>query len=504
MVLSAFCGLLIVASEPGIGLGEANLTLQNQKIMCWGRSFTISGGGVEGGAYPDHLGRVLGRETERLLTGQTIGSSLGVVGDFNDEYGIIIYQFSFMDFRSGVPWDTTERHLRNMIRDLEGTGAVVVIFEAFPVWEVEGELTALHYLCFTGTSEELRNPDFMKVTVGNETRIEKYYEMWGETLVSEIAMDEGAYFIPAYETWDCLDLCSGMFSCCDLPFQTKDIDPGYSWHPSSASLTHIHDELDRGDHLHLNAVGNGVFAERVARYMVDWGLGEYAMSYEDMAQDLSSLYSVAEETMEFIEDMGIALHEPRKRYEIAKSLEENGYVYTARWVLEERLMPGLPDPVRLEDTLTMLSDANATIASVRKAGMDNQTITGLLGCLDSAESALYELDLNSTEMYLQQILNTTNWQNISTMFARAQEDIKALEEAGDRRAFVAKGDYDRAVKAFDECDHEIAIFYLEKIPEAVYVCVFALLVLGLFGCPGCRRFPTRFSSECLCGGSGWR
>jgi hypothetical protein len=30
---------------------------------------------------------------------------------------------------------------------------------------------------------------------------------------------------------------------------------------------------------------------------------------------------------------------------------------------------------------------------------------------------------------------------------------------------MAKADYDRAVKAFGECDHDLARTYLEKIPE---------------------------------------
>ena len=84
--------------------------------------------------------------------------------------------------------------------------------------------------------------------------------------------------------------------------------------------------------------------------------------------------------------------------------------------------------------------------------------------------------------YLEQVLNTTNWQEISTMFPQAQKVVEELEEAGDRKAFLAKGDYDRAETAFQECDHDLARTYLEKvlaIPEPVITCVLTLSLLSL-------------------------
>jgi hypothetical protein len=490
-MLLLFSCLFVVA--PGAALGESSPILPNDRILCWGRSFTVGVGAGEDGAYPDHLGRLLGREMEYLLSSLAISGDRGVVDKLNeDKYGIVIYQFRWGDYQMGVPWNTTERDLRTMIRSLQESGAVVVIFEAFPVWDVDGQLTALHYMCFTGTSQEMNNPNYVKVSVGNETRIEKYYEMWGETVVSEIAAEEGAYFIPAYETWDCLDLCSGVLSCCDLPFQTNDILSDYGWHPSGATLTHIHGDLIARDGLHLNAMGNGVFAERVARYLVDWGLGEYKESCEEMAQDLPSLYSAAEERMESIEGLGVALDEPRRMFEMAESLEENGYVYTARWILEEKILPQLPDISMVEVIVAMMSEANATIADARQSGVDDGTIESLEGCLGRAETALGELDLDGTEDFLQSILDTPTWQNISTKFPLAQDVIRRLEEAGDRKALVAKADYDRAVKAFGECDHELALSYLEKIliPEAGCNWFAALLLFGLFRWSGCRRLPS--------------
>jgi len=488
-VLFALSGcMFILAPDTEAGSVESSPTLQNQRIMCWGGSTTLGVGAKPGGTYADHLGRLLGREVDYLL-GDTESVDLGRIEMFSeDRYGIFIYQFRFEDF--GCSWGMRIRGMGQIIRNLQETGAVVVAFETMPIWNVSGQPTALHYLCYTGTRHEKNNPKIVKVNVGNETRIRKYYEMWGETVTSEIAAEEGAYFIPAYEDWDCLDLCSGVFSCCDLPFQTHDIlgNSSYLYQLYGSKLTHIHPELMGALH-HHNAMGYGVLAERIARYLVDWGLGEYVMSYEEMAKDLPSLYSAAEERMESIEGFGFALDEPRRMFEIAESLEESGYVYTARWILEERIVNGLPEPSRLEDISAMVSEANATIAEAKRSGVDEGTIAGLETCLGSAETALNDLDLNGTEAFLERIMDAPKWQNISSMFVKAQETISELEEAGDRNAFIMKADYSRAVKAFGECDHELAVFYLKKIPEAVCACVFALWLLGLFRRSMYRRLP---------------
>jgi hypothetical protein len=474
----------VCGGEGGIGSPEMDITLQNQRIMCWGRSFTTRPGAEKGATYPDHLGRLLNREVGQRLSDLAIRGDFGVTSKFDeDKYGIIIYQFRNGDFKSDVPWITTEGDLRNIIHRLQETGAVVAIFDSFPVWEVDGNLTALHYLCYTGTSQEMNNQDFERVSAGNETRIKKYYEMWGETLVSEIADEEGAYFIPAYETWDCLDLCGGTGACCDLPYQTHDAPGGsYSWHPGGASLTHIHPDLLARDGLHLNGMGDGVFAERIARYLVDWGLGEYAVSYEEMAQNLPSLYSEVETNMVFIEGEGFSLEEHRKMFEIAKFLGQNGYTYTAKWIMEEKLLPSIPNSTRWEEIVGMVTQANTTIKDAGKAGVDERIVEGLQGCISSAMTSLDELDLNETVAFLQSILDTQTWHNISSMFPVAEEIIKELEDAGDRKALKAKADYDRAKKAFEECDHELAQDYLKMIlviPEPFFACVLTFLFLSI-------------------------
>ena len=49
------------------------------------------------------------------------------------------------------------------------------------------------------------------------------------------------------------------------------------------------------------------------------------------------------------------------------------------------------------------------------------------------------------------------------MIPLAREIIEELEEAGDRRVFMARGDYDRAIRALSRCDHAAAQVYLEKV-----------------------------------------
>ena len=161
LILGVFLILLALLSASAFAFsGEvgtvslgSNSTLQNQRIFCWGGSTTDGSGAEKGERYPDHLGRLLGREVNYAL-GDTEAADLGAIGIFDgDPYGIVIYQFRFESFE--YPWDKRLGNIGSIIRELQETGAVVVAFETQPIWNLSGQPTALDYLCYTGSDQEL-------------------------------------------------------------------------------------------------------------------------------------------------------------------------------------------------------------------------------------------------------------------------------------------------------------------------------------------------------------
>jgi hypothetical protein len=131
-------GVSLASGTPGI-----DLTLQNQRILCWGTSYTQGEPALhgQGEAYPEHLGRILGRDVDMHPTMAGSDGFLEEVGMLEEgEYGIIIVQSSW-DFLLGVSWDITEANTREVIRRLKATGAVVVFWEDDPVWDIDGQIT---------------------------------------------------------------------------------------------------------------------------------------------------------------------------------------------------------------------------------------------------------------------------------------------------------------------------------------------------------------------------
>ena len=276
-------------TAPG-GIGSQ--ALQNQKIYCWGRSIDGGVGADTGEGYPDHLGRILGREVHHSVVGSTYehnmrpgksNETLEATRYFEEHrYGIIIMRMAYDGGSSGIPWDATEDNLRRIIRKLQDTGAVVVFFESGPLWDLDGQLTTHHDECLTGTSHEMTHPYIVCDCIDNATQTAKYNEWWGETVFSRIAREEGAYFL-SDALLDCLDETEG----------------------NCPRITNLHPDLECQDDLHPNNMGYGVLAERVAEHLVDWGLAEYPESYEEMSVELASLMSSTEAKLEMLEGGGL-------------------------------------------------------------------------------------------------------------------------------------------------------------------------------------------------------
>jgi hypothetical protein len=136
-ILLALSGSVpLVGADPGIGSGDI-VSLQNQRIYCFGGSMELGVGGDPGEGYPDHLRRLLGRTVDYgdidLMPGASdeILEAVSLFG--KHKYGIIVVRAGYDGPSSGIPWNVTEGNLRRMIRRLQNSGALVVFFEAGPV-----------------------------------------------------------------------------------------------------------------------------------------------------------------------------------------------------------------------------------------------------------------------------------------------------------------------------------------------------------------------------------
>jgi hypothetical protein len=364
-----------------------NLTLQNQKIFCWGRSYAM-GVGVESSyeTYPDHLGRLLGREVDHsLLSWMGFMNSNRAVDDVSyfdeNKYGIVIMRTRFDG--TGVTWDVTENNLRSLVRRLKDTGAVVVMLETAPLWDLDGQLTSTADRCYVGTSAEMGvcGTYIICTSVDGETQTEKYYELWGDTVFKKMAEEEGAFFIPE-SVFDCIE--EGEDTC--PPF------------------TNIHTDLMSGEGAHPNDMGYGVLAERVAEYLVDWGLAEYAESYEEMSESLSTMMSATEAHFIAVEERGVNATELRDdfEYDLVQYLAEKGFTYTAKRFCNKLF-------TRLDGALTgwaemseLFDNASMHIDAAAQAGMDTASMQN---DYRYAEIAWNKLDSGVTRWWLDRILS---------------------------------------------------------------------------------------------------
>jgi len=312
--------LLVVTPHPGVGSGEESPTLQNDKIFCWGRSFEIGIGAMDGETYPEHLSRLLGREVGRSefqdMRWRRSDASLEEVSYFDEhEYGLVIMRTAYDG--PNMLWNDTEANLRNIVRRLKDTGAVVVMFETGPLWELDGEMTTTDEECMTGTSHEQQHEWIVCTNIDGEGRTEKYCEWWGDTVFCKMAEEEGAYFIPEY-VLDCLE--GGPETC---PF-----------------ITRLHPDLECEDDAHPNGMGYGVLAERMADYLVGWGLAEYAVDFEELSQDWTTGLARTEEMIGWLEDRDLPpIGEMEKEYRMAKYVYGKGFPYTANRTLVGSVLP---------------------------------------------------------------------------------------------------------------------------------------------------------------------
>jgi hypothetical protein len=385
----------------------AGVTLQNEKIFCWGRSFEMGEGAHRGETYPEHLARILGREVDQsefqFMQWSRSDMSLDDVSYFDEhKYGVVTMRTN----KDGpaFPWNETEANLRELVRRLQGTGAVVVMFETGTLWDLDGQMTTTDEECLTNTSqyvlEGVENPEFVCTTIGGKTQTADYYELWGDTVFCKMAEEEDAYFIPEY-VLDCLE--EGEEAC--------------------PRITKLHPDLECDDDYHPNDIGYGVLAERMAEYLVGWGLADYAVDLDRLSQDLPGDFARAEGMIKTLEERNHPMGEElEKEYRMAKFVYEHGYLYTA-----------------------------------------NRTLVGTVLPL---VSSVYD-----------------NWDEVQAMFVQAAECIETLRQAGDtRNEKMCSAFYAQAESVWAEYDYVAAHTKLgnmiAKCPETAQPALLSLLVVS--------------------------
>ena len=110
------------------GNGHGNFSLQNDRIAVFGSSWSAW-------YYGPCLGDIVGREVASFILPDT--GLVGAMGDCatfnNTKFGIIVTTFGGNDYwPQGRPWEEVENDLRQLLRLLKSTGAVVVYNQLIP------------------------------------------------------------------------------------------------------------------------------------------------------------------------------------------------------------------------------------------------------------------------------------------------------------------------------------------------------------------------------------
>lgn len=374
-------GCLIVVMGNSVDGSVEVMTLQNKGIYCYGRDMEAGVGADVGETYPDHLGRLLGGAVDHSVSDfmrpSTSSETLGAISYFEEHrYGTIIIRIGYDP--DDTPWDVTEGKLRGIIRGLQDTGAAVVFFESGPLWDLDGQLTTTDEECMTGAVQETVHPFIVCDSVNSETRTARYVELWGETVFSRIAREEGAFFL-SDSLLDCLE--EGPEGC--------------------PPITALHPDLECDDNLHPNGVGCGVLAERIANHLVGWGLAEYAVDLETLSRDLPRALVDTGKMIRVLEERD---HPPpadvRTAYEMAEYLFEKGFPYTANRTLEEKVLSVvLPVLGKWNEVQGMFSRAEECIQTLEGQGEEREA-TIATADLERAGKAWEAYDYRATRIAL--------------------------------------------------------------------------------------------------------
>lgn len=211
---------------------------------------------------------------------------------------------------------------------------------------------------------------------------------------------------------------------------------------------------------------------------------------EERPRNLSLLLEEAESLLGQLPDR-MELPTALRQYEEARFLAGRRYFFTAKWILEVKVIPFLE---RLAGVSKLFEDAQTAVELARESGVNPLVIESIEKCLAGAQERLNQLDTDGAVIYLEQVCDSPLWRNISSTLPLAEEIVQQLEAAKDRRGLMAKANYDRALQSLDRCEPEAAQRYLVRItaylPEPtalVFIMPFLLQVVSPIAALRARR-----------------
>jgi len=107
----------------------------------------------------------------------------------------------------------------------------------------------------------------------------------------------------------------------------------------------------KSDPIHPNEEGYGILAERVAQYLFDAGVIEYAVTCGETEELNEKMFDQVDGLIEEAVSAGIperCMASINESYAMAEYLRENDYCYTAAWELEEKLVKPLVSMLEVE------------------------------------------------------------------------------------------------------------------------------------------------------------
>jgi hypothetical protein len=343
MVFLALVSILhgVMAENSGSGLGSLNLTPQNNRILVFWTSF-----GRE--PYPTHLGRITNRSVESFILEVAVaGDALAECSRVTrSKHGIIITGFGEGDWYHRVPWEKTETDLRQLLRCLKESGAIVV---------------------YTST---LSDP------------VAQAGYGFGYQPFNALCREEEVVLI----TDLLLDIC------------TDDSEPG---------RLVFKPYLDSGDHIHPSEEGYSVMAERTAQGLLDTGLVQTIQIGGELSGQIPAMLSHAMDLINAMEEKGADIQLAMEHYYLAEYLYQNRYYYTANWSLYERIIEPLETCLAgWSQTMELFDAANASITATEEAGMSREAIL-MEADYSRAQKAWNEYDSDTARKYLDKVLSAS-------------------------------------------------------------------------------------------------
>jgi lysophospholipase L1-like esterase len=122
--------LIVVALWPSPYAHVRNLGSSGANLIAFGDSLTAGYGAAAGEDYPSRLSALIGRPVINAgVSGDTTASALARLDAdvLARDPRIVIVGLGGNDFLSGVPIQTTEANLREIVHKIEGAGAMVVL-----------------------------------------------------------------------------------------------------------------------------------------------------------------------------------------------------------------------------------------------------------------------------------------------------------------------------------------------------------------------------------------